>query len=230
MIIYPSGTVFVKKVNGNNDFIEDSLDYFDLEQTLSSNLVTITGAQTVSGQKSFIQPVIAPAVESISGGLDLKASGTNTVDIYTNGILHFSIDAQGKSLTKTHENFTGSESIVVTSGIQTTNDVDAVILSIPIEDNSAYWIELYAIGRRTDGGSPIRVRMENLQAAVYRQGGAAIRVGNNNIVLTRSENANVYEVEMNTNGNNFEVTVNGSTAETVNWVCSVRYQRVSLNT
>lgn len=230
MITYPSGTVVVKKVDGNDNFIEDSLDYFDLQQSLSQNLVTITGSQTVSGQKTFEQDLIAPAIESITGDLQLRASGTNSVGLYTNDILHASVDAQGKFLNKTHENFTGSDHVIVTSGIQTTNNTDTTILSIPLEDNSAYWIEVYAVGRRVDN-TPLRIRMEQLQACTYREGGgSATLVGTVNGVVSRSLVAGGYDVSAGVSGNNFIVQVEGDTGETVNWVCSVRYQRVSLNT
>ena len=107
MIIYPSGTVVVKKVDGNDNFIEDSLDYFDLQQTLSSNVVTITGSQTVSGQKTFNQDLIAPAVESITGDLELRASGTNSVKLSTNDVVHLEVNEFGELLHKSHANFTG---------------------------------------------------------------------------------------------------------------------------
>lgn len=190
MIIFPSGTIVVTKVDGSNNFIENALTYEDLGPLLDDNLVTISGSQTISGQKTFLQPV----------------------------------------RTKSHQNFTGSEHVLVTSGIQTTDDSIITILSLPIDDDSAYWAEAYVIGRRTDGGSPFRARMQCLQAMVFRQGGnPADRVGTSNNILTRSKSAGSYDCEIDVSGNNLIVTVNGNTAETVSWVCSVRYQKVSLN-
>jgi len=230
MIAFPSGTVIVKKVDGNDNFIEDSLDYFDLQASLSANLVTITGSQTVSGQKTFTQPILASELQSISGSLDLKASGTNDINFYNGDDLHASLDSQGILMLKSHTAFSGSGHMTVTSGIQTTNNTNANILTLALEDNSAYWIEIYAIGRRVDA-APLRIRMEHNQACAYREGGgSATLVGTVNNVLSRSLSAGGYDVAAGVSGNDFNITVNGDAAETVNWVCSVRYQRVSLNT
>lgn len=232
MISYPSGTLLVVKVNGADDFVENALDYANLESILSSNVVTITGAQTISGEKTFQPTTFFTTIQNISGSnLDIKVEDSvQSIDFYTNNSLKLSLDPDGWLSHKSHSGYTGSDHVIVTSGIQTTDDVDTNLLIFPLEDNSAYWFELYAIGRR-ESGSPFRIRMEHNQICAYREGGGgATLVGTVNNVLTRSLLAGAWEITGTVSGNDFIVTVNGNTGESVNWVGTLRAQRVSLST
>lgn len=71
MITYPSGTIIVGKVNQNNDFYEDSLDCIDI------NAVAITGTQTVSGSKTFVDTSIFNGDLQIADGQNI-AIGTSS--------------------------------------------------------------------------------------------------------------------------------------------------------
>jgi len=73
MSLPPSGTILVNKVNGSNNFVEDILDVTDLVPLLQGQYVTLTGAQTVSGVKTFNSPPNLSSL-AISGNLRLDAS------------------------------------------------------------------------------------------------------------------------------------------------------------
>lgn len=110
----PSGSIVVKKVNNNNDFIEDILTCDDI------NAVSITGAQTITGQKTFDQPVILNTEPSLSGHAatkkyvdDLVSSGT--LDIL--GVIKFDANTTATTIsaTNTYYKVAGTNSTAYTS-------------------------------------------------------------------------------------------------------------------
>ena len=61
MINYTAGTVLAKKVNAQNNFVEEELDCTDI------NAVAITGTQTISGNKTFVNDVYIQGSLAVSG-------------------------------------------------------------------------------------------------------------------------------------------------------------------
>lgn len=227
MISQPSGTVLIKKVDGNNNFIEDSLDYFDIQASLSQNVVTVTGTQTISGAKTFNSFVTATGVQGFNNlDLQIKASGIGDLDFYTNNQSRLRIDDNGILRFKSHVATSGTELNIITASGQTTDASSVPLISVPLEDNSAYWIEASVVGRKLSG-SPLRIRMEVNQACAYRAaGGPATMLGAISNALSRSLLAGAYDTTIDTSGNNLLILVQGDTGETVGWSATLRLQKI----
>jgi len=76
MSLPPSGTILVNKVNGSNNFVEDILDVTDLVPLLQGQYVTLTGAQTVSGVKTFAS---APVLTGLTASRVVLTNSGNTL-------------------------------------------------------------------------------------------------------------------------------------------------------
>lgn len=229
MIIQPSGTILVKKVDENNNFKEDSLDYFDLQSTLSANLVTITGTQTISGAKTFNLPLtVASGITTTSGrDLGLSTSGAGTaINLIVDGFTALGVNPNNWMFQKSHETGPGDGTFTITSGIQTTNNDNVIILSNVPGNNTATWLDVWTIGIRTSGSN--RVRMTHMRGAVYvDNSGVASLVGTVD-VIAKSVAAGTYSSSITVSGAQFNVIVNGDAAETVNWVCKAQLQKVGI--
>lgn len=178
---------------------------------LDNNYVSITGNQTISGIKSFVNSIEAPGITStgsltLSGGAGVNISGIESI--------------------KSHSNYSGSEVITITTGIQTNNNNITTLFTLPLDENSAYWVDTYVVGRRTDGGT-LRIRMEHNRVAAYRSTGSAVIIGSVDNTLSRSLNAGGYNVSMATNNNDLLLQVEGDGGETVAWVGKISYQKIS---
>lgn len=76
MSLPPSGSILVKKVDGNENFVEDVLSSDDLTPLLGDGFVLTTGNQTISGTKTFATEL---QVSDAAGTLDLwKFENTGT--------------------------------------------------------------------------------------------------------------------------------------------------------
>lgn len=221
----PSGSIIVTKVNGNNDFYEDILDCTDI------NAVSITGTQTILGQKTFNQDIIVSGIEGLSNQpLTITSSGTQPIDFKINGINKLSLLSDGQLSLKSHTGYTGSDLKVVTSGIQTTNNTSTECANLSLDDNSAYWFEIFTIGRKTSNGT-FKIRMEINRGCVYREAASvATLIGVVDNSLTRSLSAGAYDIVIDVSGNTLRVMVMGATGETVNWTTSIFYQKIATNT
>jgi len=136
--------------------------------------------------------------------------------------------------TKTHSLFSGSESVIRTGAIQTTNGTTTTLFTSPtIADNSGTLVEVSIVGRDTGGvnrGAAVR------RALITRQaGGGATLVGTVQDDLTNMPAAwgggvALTQATINVSSNTFTVQVQGAVGVTINWTCTVRYQTVSGNT
>jgi hypothetical protein len=84
-IIYPSGTIVVKKVDGNDNWIEEVFDSEDLDElgaALAADVVTLAGNQTISGTKTFDSSILL----SSSGVYDLGSASSPVSTIYANSV------------------------------------------------------------------------------------------------------------------------------------------------
>ena len=224
MSLPPSGSILIKKVNENNDFYEDLLTPEDL------GAVTITGIQTITGQKTFDQVIISSGIQNInSENLQIGTSGTQDINFYTNGINKLSLLNSGELSLKSHTAYSGSDLNIVTGAVQTTDNTPTSVASLTLEEGYAYWFEVFTVGRR-DGGSPLRIRMEINIGCVYREvAGSATLVGVVNNSLSRSLLAGGYDVVVSVSGNSLIVNVDGAAGETVNWSTTIFYQKISTN-
>ena len=89
-----------------------------------------------------------------------------------------------------------------------------------------FWFESMVIGRKISPGMS-RVRMEMNRGCINRDiGSGAILVSIADNSMTRSLDATNYNVIISVSGNNLMAIVNGDTSETVNWVATLRYQKI----
>jgi hypothetical protein len=112
------------------------------------------------------------------------------------------------------------ESTVVT----TTNASATTLLSIPLANNTVYYIAAYVTARRTDSADRA-IYLRNV--AVYREAaGAATLQGAVDTPLTRESNTG-WDATITVSGNNVVIQVSGAGSNTVNWFCRVLITKVS---
>lgn len=155
--------------------------------------------------------------------LAIKSDGK--VGIGTGSPAH-KLDVSGDFAVKTHSAFAGSESVVKTAALQTTDENAHLIHAQTLADNTLYWIELHLIGRDT-AGVHRAYYVRTLYA--YRQGGGA-NIGT--IVALVNEETSDWNVTIaagSVNVNDIEIKVIGAASTTINWVATVKTQAVSGN-
>ncbi len=102
----------------------------------------------------------------------------------------------------------------VLNQLATTSDPETTISLIPIPDDTAVWIEVSVVARRTDAAARAKWTRG---ALVYRESaGAATMEGSVWAPLT-VPGATPYAVTIDTNGNNARVRVTGVAGHDVNW-------------
>ena len=177
----------------------------------------LSGDPTVGTQAATKQ-----YVDAISGSIfgDFVSTSGDTVS--------GSIDIEGGHLSiKTHSGFPGTELVQETAAVQTTNDSLIHAHPLEVEEGTAYWFESLVIGKKVVPSGSLKILLEINQGCVYRDvGGSAQLASTVDNTLTRSVGAITYGVEVTTSGNYLVVMVNGDFVETVNWVSTLKYQKV----
>jgi hypothetical protein len=105
------------------------------------------------------------------------------------------------------------------AAVQTTDATVTTLVTIPLADNTNYFIRAYITARRTDSaGRAAYIR----EVCVYREaaGGATLE-GAVNTPLTRESNTS-YDATISVSANNALVRVTGVVGHTINWY--VRYE------
>lgn len=173
----------------------------------SGNL--LVGTTTDSGQLT---------VDNGSASEAIFIAKDNTTDV-------FRIEDGGELVSKSHTAFSGSELKTRTSAVQTTDDTQTTLYSLTLSDTSVYWLEASIIGRKTDGTDRAYYVRQTL---VYREGGSAT-LGTIQTPVTDESDAS-WDATFTVASNDILVRVTGVAATTINWVCTIRYQRVSAST
>lgn len=103
--------------------------------------------------------------------------------------------------------------------VQTTDDTETTIDSIPLEDNSVVLLNIRVIAVESDGsdrGAYIKT------ATAYRDGGGAIIQGS--VVAQHEEVSDSnWIVNIDASGNDARVRVTGSLAQTIDWTCVIEH-------
>lgn len=103
------------------------------------------------------------------------------------------------------------------ASIQTTDDTETTVDSVPLEDNSVVLLNIRVIAVESDGsdrGAYIKT------ATAYRDGGGAIIQGS--VVAQHEEVSDSnWIVDIDASGNDARVRVTGSIGETINWTCVI---------
>ena len=134
----------------------------------------------------------------------------------------------GQFSLKTHSGYTDSNYIEVTSAIQTTDDTVTDIQNLVLSEGYAYWFESIVIGKTASG--PLKIRTEINRGSAYRiVAGSATLISSIDNTMTRSLSAGAYDVIVDVSGNSLRVRVTGAIGNTVNWVATLRYQKVGTN-
>jgi hypothetical protein len=128
---------------------------------------------------------------------------------------------------KDHSAFTGSESKTTTAAIQTTDATVTDLFTIALSDSTVYVVEVSVVGRDAAGTERA---MYGKKALVYREGGGATLQGAVQDVHADVETTAGLDATIVVASNNAKVQVTGIAATTINWVATVKYQAVSLNT
>lgn len=197
----------------------------------TTEAVMVSGSQTISGQKTFTQDIVASGLDNLPNtDLNITVSGTQDFNVFVNGKRLQQLSDTGEMLFKSHSAYSGSDLQTVTTATQTTDNTVTRFFTLPLEDNSLYWFEALVAGRKASGGT-FRSRMEINRGAVYREaGGSATLIGTVDNTLTRSLVAGAYDIVVTVSGNDLVINVDGDTGETVNWTGTIFYQRISGNT
>ena len=97
MITWPSGTILVKKVGEDEDFIEEALDPSDISAATQSSLVTVSGlthANTVD--ISNLESYVDAQDSTLSGSIDTNTSSIATLSGHTDSTF---VGKSGDSMT-----------------------------------------------------------------------------------------------------------------------------------
>jgi len=115
------------------------------------------------------------------------------------------------------------ETIKVTGGTVTTTDATPTVAkSIALDDNTAYLVKSFVVGRGTAGA-------ERAAAIIY---GFAYRQSAGSAVLADagtpflSETDAGMDIVFSVSGNNLQVEVTGKAATTINWRASLQFTKV----
>lgn len=168
---------------------------------------------------------VAPQL-ALQGNLSSFSDGTLAIGATTS---RFNVAYLRQTSVRDHAAFTGSESITTTSALQTVAAATSTLWTSPaLLDNSSYWVEVWITVRDTGGANRA---MYQRQACIYRQagGGATILTGTLAPVTVEAAGLAACDADIDVTGNTFRVRVT-STAATLNWVATIRYQGVSGNT
>lgn len=106
-----SGSIVVKKVDGNNNFIEDVLDSTDLMPLISGDIVFTSGTQTISGNKTFTDQTIF-----LTSGLSLAANSPMVLIRGSENFTRFGIEGTTPVFQGWKFNGTVASKTIVTSG------------------------------------------------------------------------------------------------------------------
>jgi hypothetical protein len=192
-----------------------------------TGFLTLNADPTASGHAATKQYVDAQAGGSLTAysgyaeGAFVNVSG----DTMTGSLAITS----GVVSVKSHGGYAGSDYTVVTAAVQTTDNSTVTAHTLPLEEGYAYIFESLVVGRKASGGT-FRIRAEINRGCTYRNvGGSAVLVSTVDNTLSRSLSAGGYDIVVNVSGNDLIVTVNGDAGETVNWVSTLRYQKIGSN-
>jgi hypothetical protein len=125
---------------------------------------------------------------------------------------------------KSHTGYAGSQLVIYTAATSTTDATPATISTITMSDDTAMWIEVHIVARRTSGGNDRAYYQRT--ALIYRAGGgsATIQMGVLGTVTVES-NAS-YDSTITTSGNDVLVRVTGVGSTNISWVATIKYQVV----
>lgn len=167
----------------------------------------------------IVQPALATQGGIVSfsdGSQDIGSVSGRYRDVY-----------QRRSFVKDHSAFTGSELVQTTAALQTVGAATNTLWTSPaLLDNSSHWVEVWVTVRDTASGSRA---MYQRQACIFRQAGGAATILTGVLAPVTVESVAGWDADIDVTGNTFRVRVT-STALTLNWAASIRYQAVSGNT
>jgi len=106
----------------------------------------------------------------------------------------------------------------------TTSDATlTTIATIPLTDNTVYFINVDIVARRTD--APDRAVYKRYRAFYREGGGGATALGAMRNRFTEESDTS-WTVQMNVSGNNVLIQVQGAAAKNVNWAANYSVQEV----
>lgn len=170
-----------------------------------------------SGSALIFQPAIATQngiVAFSDGSQDIGSTSGRYRDTY-----------QRRVFVKDHSAYTGSELVTTTGATQTTTATTATLWTSPtLLDDSSYWVDVWITAREV--GTANRATYQR-QASIYRQAAGAATILTGTLAPVTLESVAGWDSDIDVTGNTFRVRVTSSTATTINWVATIRYQGVS---
>lgn len=100
------------------------------------------------------------------------------------------------------------------SAVTTTDATVTTIVTIPIIDDTAVFVDTQIAGQRTDAAD--RAAYE-LKALVFRAGGGGATIQGPVDTTFSRESVGAYDANISVSGNDALVTVRGQTGHTINW-------------
>ncbi len=175
------------------------------------------------------------ASDGLTGGGDLSANRAlsvgqghgitvNSDDVAVNQGFAFAWLA-GHSW-KAHAAFSGSQHVLTTAAIQTTDDTQTSLFSMTLADTTAYLFTAEIVGRDAAGVEHCAYAKAVL---VYREGGSATIQGTVQDNFPDIESSGGLNATWTVSGNDVRLSVTGLAATTINWAATIRRQAVSGN-
>jgi fibronectin-binding autotransporter adhesin len=161
----------------------------------------------------------APSGQIIIGQTDatIVSIGNSTNITQFNGVIQQQVQAA----------FTGSNLVMTTAAVQTTNATVTTIYTLTPANNTAYWIMARIIGRNNANNGDHRYAIISAMVSVDAAGSPALSSVTTIASATAGGASGWGAPSMSVSGSNLLVTVTGVAATTVNWVARIEYQAIS---
>lgn len=203
----------------------------------AGSTVTIAATGGGGGADSAASYVVMAVTSSLANERALTAgTGLTLTDAGAGGNVTLAINDStvatisgstftGAIKTKTHSAYAGSDFVITTGAVSTTNSSFTTIATITLSDNTVYGITAKIVGRQTSGGA--NRAFYGIASCFYREAaGSATQQGSTNTLFSAIESNASWDVRFNTSGNDVLVQVAGASVN-ISWTAVVEYHAVS---
>lgn len=128
----------------------------------------------------------------------------------------------GEVIIKTHNDFSNSESHILTNAIQTTDNSPTIIWSHEVYEDSMTWFDIDLVGYNVDTDENIWI---HLKGGVKRRG--AIVTLLDPIINDYVGESSDFSAFMDVSGQNIQAKVIGDPVDAVNWSATIRWQSIT---
>lgn len=157
----------------------------------------------------------------------VRASGVDVLKCQQGGgvTVAGALTTGGLETQKAHAAFSGSSYQRTTSAVQTVDATQKTLATVALADDSTYWATLRVTARDT-GGTKRAVYEKTVMA--YRQSAGVATLGGAGVQSNfTDETTAAWDATFTVSSNNLLVSVTGEASTTINWACTLEYQRVS---